>query len=418
MAIALRGGRFLADRGFVEGDFFIANDRVAAEGDVSIVYGVDGMHIVPGFVDLTARVALRGRPDEEVPLTTLLTAQLAGFTSVLLGDRRLDDEREGDPADLALSLSVLVQTAVGLRGSLNAQVLVPLTKNGAGTEPGDVHRAVAAGASAFGDLNAHDDAEVLRRSFELASSVDRPVVMTTFDGRLSKRAIAVEGPVATRLGLPAFPAGTAEAIGVQRLIELARLTGVRLHLTGLATARGLALVENAISDGVAVSADVRPWSVLLDDEAWHRRPYDTALRVWPPLPRPSDKEALADAVERGVVAIGIGHAPPPSRLKALEVDVAAAGADTYAHGVGALLGRFSIDVVSRALSATPARMGFGGSAGFVVGDIADAALVRIVDSDIDNGLFTGLRSGGRVAAVVAGGMMIDHFRMHGVSPGI
>ncbi len=391
----LRGGRVLGDGGFVAEDFVVG----AVDG--AAVARVDGLSIVPGFVDLTARVALRARPDDATALVTLLKAQLAGFTSVLVGDRDVDNDREGDPADLAVALAHVVRDAVSHRNSPNAQLLVPLTKHGAGLEPGDVHRAVAAGAHAFGDLAAHDDSEVLRRSFELAASVDRPVVMPTFDARLSRRAIAVEGPVATRLGLPAFPAATAEAIGVQRLIELARLTGVRLHLTGIATARGLALVEAAVADGVAVSADVRPWSVLLDDEAWHQRPYDTVLRVWPPLPRPADKDALADAVERGVVAIGIGHAPPPSRLKALEVDVAAAGADTYAHGVSALLGRFDLEVVARGLSATPKRFGFG------VVDNTDVALLRADDSIIDNGIFAGLRCGGHVAAVVADGMIID-----------
>ncbi len=408
--IMLRGGRVLGVDGFVDRDFVVHGGRVAgADVIVETVFQATKLSIVPGFVDLTARVALRGRPDEERASTSLLRAQRAGFTSLVLGDRRRDDDTEGDPADLARALGDVVRTA-SPHGSLNAQLLVPLTKRGAGLEPGDVHRAVDAGAHVFGDVTAGDDSEVLRRSFELASSVSRPVLVTTFEARLARQAIAVEGPVATRLGLPAFPATTAEAIAVFRAIELARLTGVRLHFTGLSTARGLRLVEDALADGVAVSADVRPWSVLLDDEHWHRRPYDTALRVWPPLPRAADKEALADAVDRGVVAIGIGHSPPPPRFKALELDVAAPGADTWHDGVSALLGRFSLEVVARALSGTAARFGFGGNRGFAVDDIADAT---IIDTDIaadpieGDGIFQGLRTGGVVAAVVAAGVIID-----------
>ncbi|HEY1100188.1 MAG TPA: hypothetical protein VGF99_14725 [Myxococcota bacterium] len=377
----------LTASGFVERDVVIDGIDAVAAGAVSIV---------PGFVDLTARIALRGRPDEEQPRAAFLAARRAGFTALVLGDRRLEDDREGDPADVVTALAAQLREVGGPR----AKLLAPLTKNGAGSEPGDVHRAVAAGADVFGDVLAHDDSEVLRRSFELAASVSRPVIVPSFDARLSRRAIAVEGPVATRLGLPAFPVGAAERIGVFRSIELARLTGVRLHISGISTARGLQLVEAARADGVDVSADVRPWSVLLDDEAWHRRPYDTVLRVWPPLPRPADTEALADAVVRGVVAIGIGHGPVPSRLKALELDVAAAGADMYSDAVGALLGRFDVAVVSRALSATPARFGFGGSP--IVDDSSDAVVVRAVDGVVSSGIFAGLRRGGDVAAVVAG----------------
>lgn len=403
--LAIRGGRVVGTA-TVARDVFVRDGKfVDTVGLVDVVHDVSGALVLPGLVDLTARVSLRATPEDEPALSTLQRALRGGFTSAVVGDLRRGD-KEGDPVDVVRGLRQLGHEAHDARGASDLIPLAALTRQGAGSEPADIHRGVDAGARVFGDVDAHDDAEVLRRSFELVAGVDGLVMAPAFDARLSRQGIAVEGPVATRLGLPGFPAATAEAIGIARLVELARLSGVRLHITGVSTARGLHVFEAAVADGVHVSADVRPWSVLLDDEAWLRRPYDTALRVWPPLSRPADREVLADAVQRGVIAIGVGHSPPPPRLKALEVDVAAAGAATYDTIVGVLLGRFAPEVVVHALSTLPAKI-LHRTGGIVDGGVANAAIVRVSDSAVSSGLFADLRSGGDVVTTISHGRVFD-----------
>jgi dihydroorotase len=403
--LAIRGGRVVSTASIVR-DVFVRDGRFTGSvGLVDVVHDVAGALVLPGLVDLTARVSLRATPEDEPALSTVQRALRGGFTSAVVGDLRRGD-KEGDPVDVVRGLRQLQQAALDHRGTADVFALAPLTRQGAGGEPADIHRGAEAGAVVFGDVDAHDDAEVLRRAFELVAGVDGLVIAPAFDARLSRQGIAVEGPVATRLGLPGFPAATAEAIGIARLVELARLSGVRLHITGVSTARGLKVVEAAVADGVHVTADVRPWSVLLDDEAWLRRPYDTALRVWPPLSRPADREVLADAVERGVVAIGVGHSPPPPRLKALEVDVATPGAATYDTVVGVLLGRFSPEVVVHALATLPAKV-LQQPSGIVDGGVAHAAVVRIGEGNISSGLFAGLRSGGDVVTTISHGRVFE-----------
>ena len=64
------------------------------------------------------------------------------------------------------------------------------------------------------------------------------------DARLRADGVMNEGPVSEALGLPGNPSA-AEAARVARDIEIATLTGARLHIQHLSTARALDLVRDA-----------------------------------------------------------------------------------------------------------------------------------------------------------------------------
>ena len=99
-----------------------------------------------------------------------------------------------------------------------------------------------------------------------------------------------EGRCCSELGLPGWPA-VAEELMVHRDIELARLTGARIHLLHLSTARSVELVRAAKADGLAVTAEATPHHLSLTDEAL--RGYDPVFKVNPPLRTAADIEALA-----------------------------------------------------------------------------------------------------------------------------
>jgi allantoinase len=81
----------------------------------------------------------------------------------------------------------------------------------------------------------------------------------------------------------------AEHEAIARCLELARTTGVRLHICHVSTPRGVELVRAARRDGVDVSAETCPHYLLLDESELHRRGGEAKIN--PPLrarPLPAD----------------------------------------------------------------------------------------------------------------------------------
>jgi dihydroorotase len=142
---------------------------------------------------------------------------------------------------------------------------------------------------------------------------------------------------------------------VHRDIELSRLTGARLHLLHLSTARSVELVRAAKRDGVAVTAEVTPHHLALTDEAL--RGYDPVFKVNPPLRTAEDVAALRAGLADGTIdAIATDHAPHPVEDKERPIDEAPPGMLGLETVLGVALGVVDMplaDVIA-ALSWNPA----------------------------------------------------------------
>ncbi len=123
-------------------------------------------------------------------------------------------------------------------------------------------------------------------------------------------------------GLAARRPAVAEAAAVALAVEFARETGCRLHVVHLSTATGAALVRRARAEGVRISAETCP-HYLVWTAADAR---DARFKVFPPLRRPADREALWAALEDGTIgSIGSDHAPHTAAERALDLASAPAG---------------------------------------------------------------------------------------------
>jgi dihydroorotase len=143
------------------------------------------------------------------------------------------------------------------------------------------------------------------------------------DASLSTDQQMHEGISSYSLGLAGQPAAAEDAI-VFRDIEMARLTGGRLHICHLSSARSVDLVRRAKSDGLRVSAEVTPHHLVFTDE--DLRTYDTNRKVNPPLRSEADREALREGVADGTIdAIATDHAPHAVEEKEAEFDRAPPG---------------------------------------------------------------------------------------------
>lgn len=270
-----------------------------------------------GFVDLDVTLRLPGAPDDEAPAALGRRARDGGVEIAIVG---VDGAAPMDGVGLAA-------TAAMLRTASPAHLLVPAVQpldKGQLTDLGSLGWQAAVATPmrpVWRLLSPIDDALLLRRVGELARAHDAVVIVPSVDGSLAAGGIAVEGPIATRLGIPALPEA-AEAIGIARLIAIARLTGASFHVVGVFTAAGAQLIEDA---GGLVTGSVRPPQLLLDETALLACRYDTALLRSPPLPTSTARTALVDAVRRGVLMVGSGHTFVPRRERDLEMNRATPG---------------------------------------------------------------------------------------------
>lgn len=274
-------------------------------------------------------------------------------------------------------------------------------------------RAVATGRRWIGDSG------TMHRLLSYCAMLDLVVVTHAEDAGLAGQAVATAGEMATRLGLPSAPA-EAEALAIARDLQLAELTGARLHFRQVTTARGLDLVRAAKARGVHVTVGVTPAHFMLSDVSIGD--FRTFTRLSPPLRSEADRQAVRAAIADGTIdVIASGHdprGPEDKRLPFTDAEPGMAGAETLLPLTLALVRDGVIDL-ARAfalLAGNPARL-LGVDAGVLaVGAQADVAIIDadkpwIVDSDkmaasAGNTPFDKQGVQGRVLALFKGGVPV------------
>jgi dihydroorotase len=183
------------------------------------------------------------------------------------------------------------------------------------------------------------DARVLRRALEYAGAFGLTLVDHCEERSLTEKAVMNEGPVSTWLGLRGAPS-VAEAIGVERDLLLAELTGGRLHVARVSAGASLDAIRRAKARGLRVTADVTPHHLLLTDELVKESQYDTATKVSPPLRSEADRQTLLAGLRDGAIdAIATDHAPHTVDDKKVEFDQAAFGISGLETAVALCLDR-------------------------------------------------------------------------------
>lgn len=178
----------------------------------------------------------------------------------------------------------------------------------------------------------------------------------------------------------------AEALAVRQATALARATGAALYVVHLSSAAGLAAVEDALDQGVDVTAETCPQYLLLD-QSLYGGPDGLGWVMAPPLRAEADREALWDGLARGVISVvGTDHCAFSLKQKRLlgggdvfRCPGGAPGVQTrlallYTYGV--LAGRISLERFVDVVATAPARiMGIPGKGGLEPGQDADIAVL-------------------------------------------
>jgi dihydroorotase len=316
-AIEVRNGRVVdPGTGFDQvASVYVADGRIAAIGDAPTgwrsqrVIDASGHIVAPGLVDISARLREPGLEHKATLESELAAAVAGGVTSLACPP-------DTDPA---LDEPGLVEMVKHRARSLDRASVYPvgaLTVGLGGTAITEMGELAQAGCIAFSQADAAlVDTQVLLRAMQYASTFGYRVWMRAQDWHLSRGGVAHDGEVATRLGLPAIPS-SAEAIALDRLFELARVTGVALHVARLSSLEGVERVRHARRNGLAVTCDVDVHHVHLCDIdiGW----FDSNCHLVPPLRSGRDRDALRAGLADGTIdAICSDHAPVDDDAKQL-----------------------------------------------------------------------------------------------------
>ncbi len=289
-------------------NIFIVNGKIVALGDqppegfvAKRTIDAKGLIACPGLIDLAARLREPGFEHRATLETEMEAAMAGGVTSLAVPP-------DTDPP---LDEPGLVEMLCYRAKKLNRAHIYPigaLTLKLKGERLSEMAELAEAGCVAFSQANQPiTNINVLMRAMQYAATFDYPVWLQPSDYYLSKSGVAHDALVASRFGLPGIPV-QAETVALYTYLQLAKLTGARLHIARLSSASGLDLIRQARKEGVEVSCDVSINHLLLCDEDIGF--FDTNCRLVPPLRGRVDRASLSAALKTGEIdAVCSDHSP-------------------------------------------------------------------------------------------------------------
>jgi dihydroorotase len=416
--LMIKNGRVLDPAGKIDGlrDILLEGEKIAeigAPGKIARakdaeVFDAAGLIVAPGFIDMHVHLREPGQESSETIETGTRAAARGGFTAVccMPNTRPVNDN------------SSVTRFIVDRAKSMGNVRVWPIGAASVGSKGENI--AEIASMKEAGIVAVSDDgkpiatAKLARQVMEYCKSLDLPVIEHAEDVSLAHGAVMREGVTSTRMGLRGMPAA-AESVCVARDVQLAELTGARLHIAHLSARASLELVRDAKKRGLKVSCEVTPHHFTLIDEDVQ---YDSRYKMNPPLAAREDREALLAGLADGTVdAIATDHAPHEPALKDVEFDRAPFGILGFETALGLALELVHAEKISlmrmvELFTSGPARV-LGMERKIAAGESGDLTIfsegeewtyrVKESVSKSRNSPFDGREfKGGPVATVVAG----------------
>jgi dihydroorotase len=422
----LRGARVVDPANGRDGVFDVLVDgaRIARVGrdlavdrDVKVVDIPGGLVVCPGLIDMHVHLREPGQEHKETVATGTAAAVAGGFTAVACMPNTNPVNDNAGVTGYILAKSAEANLA-------RVYPIGAVSRGQKGEELADIAELKESGCVAVTD-DGHPvaTAMLMRRALEYTSMFGLPVIEHCEEQTLKGDGVAHEGFHASALGLRGIP-GEAESIMALRDIALAELTGGILHIAHMSARQTLDAVRYGKSRGARVTCEVTPHHFVLTDEMLAAPvPYDTNVKMNPPLREEADRDAmLAGIADLSVDVIATDHAPHHHDEKHVEFDRAPFGITGLETAVSLCFDRLvhagviSLSRLVELLSVNPARIlnvpggslaeGAPADISILAPDMAVTVSAASMRSLSRNTPFDGWTLRGGVAATMVGGRVV------------
>jgi dihydroorotase len=422
----LRGGRVIDPANGRDGvfDVLIEDDRIArvgrdlrVGGETRVVDVPSGLIVCPGLIDMHVHLREPGQEHKETVATGTAAAVAGGFTAVACMPNTIP----------VIDNAGVVEYVLKKAAEANLARVYPIgavSRGQQGEQLADIAEMKQAGCVALTD-DGHPVATaiLMRRALEYAGMFNLPVIEHCEESSLKADGVAHEGFHASSLGLRGIP-GEAESIMALRDISLAELTGGAVHVAHMSARQTLDAVRYGKSRGVRVTCEVTPHHFVLTDEMLGAPiPYDTNVKMNPPLRQKEDRDAMLKGLADGSIdAIATDHAPHHADEKHVEFDRAPFGITGLETAVSLCFDRLvhagvvSLSRLIELLSANPARIlrvpggslsdGAPADISILAPDLVVTVAAARMRSKSKNMPFEGWTLRGGVAATIVGGRAV------------
>ena len=421
----LKGGRVVDPANGIDGilDIEIDGTRISRVGrdlpvdGASVVEIPAGVVLCPGFIDMHVHLREPGQEHKETVATGTASAVAGGFTAVACMPNTA-------PVNDSATVTALILAKAAAAALARVYPIGAVSKASKGELLADIGELKAAGCVAITD-DGHPvaTAMLLRRAMEYAGMFDIPLIEHCEDPSLKADGVAHEGYHAAALGLRGIP-GACEALGVERGVLLAELTGSAFHVAHMSARASMRAVAKGKEAGIRVTCEVAPHHFTLTDESLSTPiPYDTNVKMNPPLRERADRDAMLAGIADGTVdVIATDHAPHHYDEKKVEFDRAPFGIVGLETAIPLSLDRLvhagviGLPRLVEMMSVNPARILRVPGGSLAPGSVADITVlapdlqVRIdakaLRSKSKNTPFDGWELRGGVAATIVGGRTV------------
>jgi len=288
-----------------KGNVVIERNKIKSVGSTGGAKGetkidCSGLVITHGFCDVHVHFREPGREDKETLQTGSRAALAGGFTRVCVMPNT------SPSLDTPESIRFIIEKAEEC--PVHIHPIGAVTKGQKGQELTEIQGIISEGAVALSDDGLPiSDAQVMRLALEYTSMFDKPVINHAEDECLRNNGLMHEGEISTRLGLAGNPS-LAEAIMIQRDLELANMIQAKLHVPHVSSAGGAANIRRMKKLNPNITAEVTPHHLFFNDQALLE--YNTNFKVAPPIRTEDDRKELIKAVKDGTFdCIATDHAP-------------------------------------------------------------------------------------------------------------
>jgi dihydroorotase len=290
-----------------------------------VLEGARGRMVSPGWVDARARSGEPGHEERETYASLAAAGAHGGFTHVAVmpstsparDSRPHVEALERATAHLPIELLAVGAVSKGLEGQQLAEMM-------------DMQDA---GAVSFSDdQHALNNPHLLQLALQYTADLEASIQSFAFEKSLCPSGQAHEGTHALRQGMSPIPV-LAETLRIQRDLAIHAYAGGNLHLAGISTAEGVALIRAAKAAGQNVTADVAIANLVGSDA--DIQGFDSTYKVLPPLRSDSDQKALWEGFMDGTLDFVVSdHNPMDTETKDCEWGQAHFGAATIEHAFG------------------------------------------------------------------------------------